>query len=257
MRLACLVLCLIILAGIGMADCLPAAAQPQQAQGYTLNHQEQLSGWLTQPWVRGLLLSIMFFAFMLEIKTAGLGIGALLSAIAAVLFFGGQMASGSLGWEVPALFVIGIVLIAIELAVPGGVLAGIAGVAAIFTSLFIALGADSFAAGSLLAAIFGAGLIFMLLAKYFPTSKLWDKLVLKTAETTAKGFVSTDDYQQYLGKTGKAITLLRPAGTAEIEGVRLDVVSEGLFVNPGEEIIVFKVEGNRIVVRTKEKQEVL
>lgn len=213
---------------------------------------ERLAGWLAQPWVRSLLLAVMFFAFMLEIKTAGLGIGALLGISAAALFFGGQVGSGLLGWEVPALFIFGVMLIVIEFMVPGGVLAGTTGVIAIFASLFLALGANTVAAVSLLAAVTVAGLIFALFAKYLPTSKLWDRLVLKTAETTEKGFVTTEDYQQHLGKTGKALTLLRPAGTVEIDGMRMDVVSEGMFIQPGTEIVVVKVEGSRIVVRTKD-----
>jgi membrane-bound serine protease (ClpP class) len=64
--------------------------------------------------------------------------------------------------------------------------------------------------------------------------------------------VSAEDLKPYLGQSGKALTLLRPAGMAEIAGRRLDVVSEGMFVVPGTEIVVTKVEGNRIVVRIKE-----
>jgi membrane-bound serine protease (ClpP class) len=220
---------------------------------YRPNWSEQLAGWLAQPWVRGFLLSIMFFAVMVEIKTAGLGIGALIGTIAAILFFGGQLVSGLLGWEVPGLFIIGVALVAVELASPGGVLAGTIGFMAIFASLFLALGANTLAAVSLLAAVVTAGLGFALLAKFFPASKLWAKLVLKTAETTEKGFISADDYQQYLGKTGEALTLLRPAGMAEIDGRRLDVVSEGMFIKSGTKIVVVKVEGSRIVVRMQEE----
>jgi len=216
------------------------------------NWGERAAGLLAQPWVRGILISLIFFAFMLEIKTAGLGIGALIAFGAAILFFGGQMVSGLLGWEIPGLFLLGVLLIAVELAIPGGALAGTAGVVAIFASLFLAMGADTFAALSLLAAIAAAGLVFALFARYLPTSKLWTKLVLSTAETTDKGYVPTENYQQYLGKAGKALTLLRPAGTAEIGGKRLDVVSEGTYIQPGTEIVVIKVEGNRVVVRTKE-----
>ncbi|HBS60245.1 MAG TPA: hypothetical protein DEA44_13370 [Firmicutes bacterium] len=219
---------------------------------YAPGLSEIAAGKLAQPWVRGLLLSLIFFAFLLEIKTAGLGIGALIGTGAAMLFFGGQMVSGLLGWEIPGLFLLGVLLIAIELAIPGGALAGTTGVVAIFASLFLAMGANAFAALSLLVAIAAAGLVFAVFARYLPTSKLWAKLVLTTAETTDKGYVPAEDYQQYLGKTGTALTLLRPAGTAEIGGQRLDVVSEGIYIQPGTEIMVIKVEGNRVVVRIKE-----
>ncbi|MCL5677467.1 MAG: nodulation protein NfeD, partial [Firmicutes bacterium] len=50
------------------------------------------------------------------------------------------------------------------------------------------------------------------------------------------------------GKQGKAVTLLRPAGAAEIEGRRVDVVTEGDFIPAGATIVVRKVEGTRVVV---------
>jgi membrane-bound serine protease (ClpP class) len=216
---------------------------------YTQHWYETLAGWLAEPWVKSILAAVMMLAFMVEIKTAGLGIGALVGTIAAVLFFGGPAISGSAGWGAIGLFIIGIVLIAIELHVPGGLLFGMAGVAAIFGSLFLGLGGHALAAVSLLGAVILAGAMFVVLAKYLPTSKLWNKLVLKNAETSDQGFVSTEDFKSYLGQTGKVLTLLRPAGIAEIAGRRLDVVSEGTFVVPGTEIVVTKVEGNRIVVK--------
>jgi membrane-bound serine protease (ClpP class) len=106
---------------------------------------------------------------------------------------------------------------------------------------------------SLLGAVVAAGVVFALFAKYLPTSELWSKLVLKTAETDDKGYLSTVDYQTLIGKEGKTLTLLRPAGMAEIEGARLDVVSEGMFIEPDTKIVVVKTEGNRIVVRKKEE----
>ena len=50
----------------------------------------------------------------------------------------------------------------------------------------------------------------------------------------------------------KAVTLLRPSGTAEFDGVRLPVVSDGEFVSPGTAVQVVTVQGNRIVVRPEE-----
>ena len=57
-------------------------------------------------------------------------------------------------------------------------------------------------------------------------------------QTAAAGYVSSDDYTGFLGHVGIAVTLLRPSGTAEIEGVRLPVVSEGEFVSAGTAVQV-------------------
>lgn len=51
-----------------------------------------------------------------------------------------------------------------------------------------------------------------------------------------------------IGKTGTACTMLRPAGIIEIEGERINVVTGGDFIEPGAQVQVIKVEGNRIVV---------
>jgi membrane protein implicated in regulation of membrane protease activity len=56
-------------------------------------------------------------------------------------------------------------------------------------------------------------------------------------------------YKRWLGKHGTTFSPLRPAGIAEIDGERVDVVSEGEFIDVGMPIVVTRVDGNRIVVR--------
>ena len=58
-----------------------------------------------------------------------------------------------------------------------------------------------------------------------------------------------DDMKVFLGKTGMARSVLRPAGIAEFDGVRLDVVTEGDFIDAGAQVTITQVEGGRIVVR--------
>ena len=52
-----------------------------------------------------------------------------------------------------------------------------------------------------------------------------------------------------VGRRGRAVTMLRPAGRAEFDGEPLDVVTLGDFITPGESIEICKVRGNRIIVR--------
>lgn len=52
-----------------------------------------------------------------------------------------------------------------------------------------------------------------------------------------------------IGKTGVAITTLRPAGIAEIDGKRVDVTTSGVFIPKGSQITVVKAEGIHILVR--------
>ena len=49
-------------------------------------------------------------------------------------------------------------------------------------------------------------------------------------QSAAAGYVSSQNYTEYVGQIGVDVTLLRPSGTVEIDGVRLPVVTEGDFV---------------------------
>ena len=72
------------------------------------------------------------------------------------------------------------------------------------------------------------------------------KFVLKEVATNE---VSESDLAFYVGKTGTATTILRPAGNAEFDGVKLNVTSDGEFIPEGANVIGTRVEGNRIMVR--------
>ena len=76
------------------------------------------------------------------------------------------------------------------------------------------------------------------------------RLVLETGMAADQGYVSAPESdRRWLGQTGTAISPLRPAGIAEFDGARVDVVSDGGFVDAGSTIEVIRVDGNRIVVR--------
>ena len=82
---------------------------------------------------------------------------------------------------------------------------------------------------------------------------LWDKMILKDQLTTGQGYVSATPQEELVGKTGKTMTDLRPAGTAWIEGRPVDVVAEGVFLKKGAMVKVIAVEGMRVVVRQVEE----
>ncbi len=56
----------------------------------------------------------------------------------------------------------------------------------------------------------------------------------------------------FLGKTGKALTPLRPAGTVDFEGVRLDVLTRGDFINKGTDVVIDEIDGKKIFVKVKD-----
>ncbi len=75
---------------------------------------------------------------------------------------------------------------------------------------------------------------------------------LKTTLSKDDGVISqSPDLEKYIGMEGIALTDLRPAGTARIDGNRLDVVSRGEYIDKATEIIVHSVTGNQIIVSKK------
>lgn len=199
--------------------------------------------------IQTLLLIVIFLSILVEIKTGGTGIGALLGIIAAAVFWGSSYVKGLVSLYQIAMFIVGIIFIIIEILTPTvGILAAV-GIVAILYSLVLAMGGDINALYIMLFALVVAIIIFAIVIKKLPTSKLWHKIILKDTSSTEKGYVSTIDNSQYLNKEGTVLSELRPSGTAEIDGKPVDVISEGKFISKGEKIRVVKVEGVRIIVR--------
>ena len=202
--------------------------------------------------VQALLLIVIFLSILVEIKTGGTGVGALLGLIAAAVFWGSSYVKGLVSLYQIALFIGGVIFIIIEILTPTiGLLAGI-GVVAILYSLILAMGGDINAIYMMAISLVIAIIIFAVILKKLPSSRLWKKLILTNTSSTEQGYVSSIDYSKYLNKEGVVLSELRPSGSVEIDGVPVDVVSEGKFISKGEKVRVVKIEGVRIIVRRVE-----
>jgi membrane-bound serine protease (ClpP class) len=99
---------------------------------------------------------------------------------------------------------------------------------------------------SLLVAIIAS----LAILRFLPRLPFGRRLVLEADLGTGHAHGSAPDSDlRWLGKKGQASSPLRPAGIAEIDGERLDVVSEGDLIDAGQFVEVTRVDGNRIVVR--------
>ncbi|MBO4853249.1 MAG: serine protease [Schwartzia sp.] len=196
-----------------------------------------------------LLLAILFLGLLVEFKTGGLGVGAMLGITAAGVFFGSRYVQGLVSMVQIGIFLAGVLCIVIEMLAPTvGLLAGL-GVAAMLYSVVLALGGTMNAVGALVAAMAIAVLVFVLIVKRLPSSKLWRHLVLHDSTTTESGYVSAETRAELVGCTGRAETELRPSGRALVDGQLVDVVSEGAFIGKGAAVTVVSVNGSRVVVR--------
>ena len=201
-----------------------------------------------------LLLAILFLGLMVEVKTGGLGVGAMLGLVAAGVFFGSRYVEGLVSMVQIGIFLAGVLCIVIEMLAPTvGLLAGL-GVAAMLYSVVLALGGTLDAVGALIAAMVIAVVLFALIVKRLPSSRLWRKLVLHDSTTTESGYVSAQTRAELVGCTGRTETELRPSGRALVSGQPVDVVSEGAFIGKGVPVVVVSANGSRIVVRAVESR---
>jgi membrane-bound serine protease (ClpP class) len=214
------------------------------------NWAENVSRFITNPVVSPLLLSIGFLGLVIEFWTLGWGIAGTIGIVSLSLFFGGHVLVGLAGWETIILFLVGIFLLLAEIfIIPGFGLAGISGIVAMVASIFLALGNMIQATYSILIALSISILGFFLLLKYLPSTRTWRKFILSTQQKKELGYtVGTKDLKRLIGKEGKAITPLRPSGIAEVNNKKINVITQGGYVNSNTKIKVINVEGNKIVV---------
>jgi membrane-bound serine protease (ClpP class) len=200
--------------------------------------------------VSSLLMTIGLLGIMVEIRSPGFALPGTIGLLSLGLFFWGQWLVRLAGWEELLLLALGVLLIGLEVfVIPGFGVAGIAGMVALVgagATSSVIIGALGRVALSLLLAL-AAGLALLRLLPNLPFGR---RLVLGTEMRAESGYASPPQADALvLGRTGIALSPLRPAGVAQIDGERVDVVSDGTFIDAGAAIQVIRVEGNRIVVR--------
>lgn len=144
--------------------------------------------------------------------------------------------------------ILGVILVCAELFIPGGILGTIGGLF-LLASFFLVFNKYDTATGFyyLIGVVVLTGLCVYLTSKIVPRTSIGRSLFLKESESGYSSF--QEDLSFLKGREGMAVTLLRPAGVAKIEGRRTDVVTEGDLISKGSRVRVTEVEGNRVVVR--------
>ncbi len=152
-------------------------------------------------------------------------------------------------------FVFGAALLVAEVFMPGFGIAGITGIVLEIISIVLTyLNFGGLAALGLTIVILAViGIVISVSLRSATRGRLSKSpIVLNNSETAAAGFSAMADMEVFLGKEGETVTVLRPTGMAEFDGVKLNVVSEGEYIPKGTHIRVHRVEGARIVVRRTE-----
>lgn len=204
---------------------------------------------ISNPYISSFLLTLGFVGMVIEIMTPGFGFGGTISIIGFGLYFGGNILAGNSQWTSLILFITGIILLIVEGIIPGFGLPGIGGIIFIVIGTILAMNSLAVAILSLSIAIIISTLLTILLMKLGYKSKLFNAIVLNTSHESERGYLSVDSMDKYLNKEGTTLSGLRPAGFIDIDGERVDVLSEGGFISKDSQVKVVRVEGSKIFVR--------
>lgn len=229
---------------------------------------EKLAWWIAS--YSGILIMIGLGGGYFELKTPGFGVGGIVCLSAfGFFFFGNYMAGNMAGYELAAVFVVGIVLIAVEVfVIPGFGVAGITGFLLVVGALAFSMldgvewqkyqwgGTDE---GDLLDAferpawnlalgIFGSLVLLFAMMKYLPQLKFVEKTMLPGSLPRGNGSEELPS-SELVGMTGVAYSDLRPNGKAEIDGKVIEVLAEGEFVDKGESVRVVSNDGMGVAVK--------
>lgn len=154
-------------------------------------------------------------------------------------------------WLAYLAFLLGIIALVLEVFVfPGFGVAGITGIILVGWGILLIAVDVTQVASALVIAIITTIFLFLAGIRLMSRFNMWHKLTLQNRQQKEEGYVAPlSELSFFADREGTALTPLRPSGAAEINGHRLDVVTEGEFVNPGSQIKVIKVEGTRVVVK--------
>lgn len=226
---------------------------------------------LNDPFVSWVLLFVGLFMLILELKLPGIGLPAITSALAFLLFFWSHYLSGTADQLEIMLFLVGMICLALELFVfPGFGVFGMSGILLVLISVVMAshtfvwptqeyeyrqMGRTLIRLMVVLGAVGGGAVI---LGKYFPSLPIFNKLVLKPEPWDAgedpsvkpAGLDGIDSFFFLVGETGRTTTVLKPTGKARFGDLLIDVTADGFFIEADRLIEVVDVQGNKVVVKS-------
>ena len=232
---------------------------------------EMIAIWVTR--YAAILILIGLAGGYLEMQTPGFGLPGFVSVAAFALFFFGHYVAGSLAGRetmvVSAVFVVGIILIGVELlAAPGTIVPGILGFLCVMVALVYAMSgwevlqpsgtsAGSFnlapyAAGfrNFALGVTGAAVLITLLCLWLPDLRPFRTLILQTSAggTLNDAPAMRDAIRAQAGDCGVARSALRPYGTIDLGGRLIEAMVEDGYLQSGTPVRVREIRGEKIIV---------
>lgn len=244
-----------LLARAGVGGASTVDARPNWAEG--------LVRFLTHPAVAPLLLSLGFLGLLVEIKTPTFGLAGGVGLLCLAAFFGARLLVNLAGLEELLLLGAGLALILVEVfVIPGFGVAGIAGGLAVVASLVLSFlgrfptwGDLVEATGIVSLSILVCVLLAFALLRHLPHSRSLTGIFLKDVTSRDTGYLSAPARAELVGQVGVALTDLRPSGTVRVGEERIDVVTEGPWIEEDTPVKVVRAESYRHVVRELTEEE--
>ncbi|NJK92957.1 MAG: serine protease [Blastochloris sp.] len=209
-----------------------------------------------------LLLGAALLCGYVEFKTPGFGLFGSLAVLFALIFFFGHYVAGLSGYGFVLVFLLGLALIFAELFIlPGTLVLGLSGLLLVVVSLLKTM-VDRYPTDPFIPTVaqiqtpmmnLGLALVLsvlgmLVLLRILPHTPLYSRLILPEGPVNAPAPLPTMSPALQPGDEGLCLSLLRPSGTADFGQGPVDVVTEGLFVEPGTRVKVIRREGFRTVV---------
>ena len=236
---------------------------------------EEMVRWLNSPAVMGILVMVALLGVYIELNTPGIGLPGLVAVICFVIIIGSKYLIGMANWVEVALFVVGVILLMVEIFVlPGFGVAGFLGITCIIAGLFgmliknppgkmpwpeSQLDWQLFTNGvlGLLFGFVGFVVLAWILTKYLPKLQFLSGLTLVPAAAKRGGEMEVSmtappesrDVGVSVGEVGEVVSTLRPTGKARFDEKIVDVVAQAEFLDEGTRVEVIEIHGNRVIVK--------
>lgn len=150
-------------------------------------------------------------------------------------------------------FFLGFLMVIIEMFHPGFGAPGIIGGSLLALGIIFTARSVQDALIMIIIIILILGGVLTLVLQSATRGRLSKSLILSKSQNKQEGYIGVEDLQYFVGREGVAVTTLRPSGMADIDGVKLDVVSDGEFIQKGTCVEIVRVEGRKILVQSIKK----
>lgn len=235
-----------------------------ETKEYKLQNIDKIIVMLLNPAIQSLLILLIIGGIYFELQTPGIGFPLGLAIAAALLYFAPLYIEGlAQNWEILA-FVLGLALLALEIfVIPGFGVAGISGILLILVSLTMSVidnvvfefhGLEGFVVvakvfARIILTVFVSFFLSIWLSRKIGTSGFFKGVSLAADHDKQKGFIGVDVHQkEMIGKTGVAVTVLRPSGRIKVEGELFDAKAEIGYIEKGDEVKVIRDEAGQLYV---------